>query len=51
LTLLTHKYEELSQAWLSSLAGQENTKQAAKDKALENVCHALMNSAAFIYVE
>jgi hypothetical protein len=51
LTLLTHKYEELSQAWLSSLAGQANTKQAAKDKALENVCHALMNSAAFIYVE
>jgi hypothetical protein len=51
LTLLSHKYEELSRVWLSSLAGQENTQQVAKDKALVNICHALMNSAAFIYVE
>jgi hypothetical protein len=51
LKLLSNKYEELSQAWLSSLAGKENIQQAAKDRALVNVCHALMNSAAFIYVE
>ncbi len=51
LTLLSRKYEDLSRAWLSSLAGHENPKQASKDRALVNICHALMNSAAFIYVE
>lgn len=51
LTLLSHKYEELSHAWLSSVAGKGNTPQVARDRALVNICHALMNSAAFIYVE
>lgn len=41
----------LKQEWLTSLDGKENAEREASHRALTNYCHAIMNSAAFVYVD
>jgi hypothetical protein len=41
----------LTREWQATLAKDPNAAAEAPRRALRNYCHALMNSAAFIYVD
>ena len=41
----------LTQDWEKSLGGNPDLLPQAADRALANYCHALLNSAAFVYVD
>jgi hypothetical protein len=43
--------EKLTEDWLATLGSQPDAKQLAAKHALRNYCHAVMNSAAFVYVD
>lgn len=43
--------DQLTRAWLAALPDAERTPAEAARRALRNYCHALMNSAAFVYVD
>ncbi len=44
-------WEALRQQWRQTLADQPDADNEAKRRALQNYCHAIMNSAAFLYVD
>ena len=41
----------LSSAWEKQLASGSPSREAIDAKALTNYCHAILNSAAFLYVD
>jgi hypothetical protein len=41
----------LTQQWEAKLKGRPNAQQEAASHALHNYCHAVMNSAGFVYVD
>jgi hypothetical protein len=51
LQLGVESLDELTKQWRESLAGQANAEEAAARRALANYCHAVMNSAAFVYID
>ncbi|MDP1799449.1 MAG: DUF1553 domain-containing protein, partial [Planctomycetaceae bacterium] len=44
-------WEALRQQWRQTLADQPDADNEAKRRTLQNYCHAIMNSAAFLYVD
>jgi hypothetical protein len=43
--------QQLTQHWLVKLGERPDAQAEAAEQALHNYCHALMNSAAFVYVD
>jgi hypothetical protein len=43
--------DQLTTRWQNTLGVRSDAKQEAAKRALQNYCHAIMNSAAFIYVD
>ncbi|HLQ47171.1 MAG TPA: DUF1553 domain-containing protein, partial [Planctomycetaceae bacterium] len=43
--------DTLTQQWLTTLGQRPDAQQEAEKRALRNYCHAIMNSAAFVYVD
>ncbi|MEX2026261.1 MAG: DUF1553 domain-containing protein, partial [Pirellulaceae bacterium] len=41
----------LTQSWLETLAAADGADQEAARRALRNYCHAVLNSAGFVYVD
>lgn len=42
---------KLAIEWLATLGSRSNANQEASQRALQNYCHAIMNSAGFVYVD
>jgi len=42
---------QLTQQWRQSLDGTPDASQKAAENALRNYCHAILNSAAFVYID
>ncbi len=42
---------QLTQQWLTTLGQQADAQTEAAKRALRNYCHAILNSAAFVYVD
>jgi hypothetical protein len=44
-------FDRLTQQWLAALQPRPDAAQEAARRALRNYCHAIMNSAALVYVD
>jgi hypothetical protein len=51
LQLARETLQGLTTQWREALANEPNAEQEASRRALRNYCHAIMNSAAFVYVD
>ena len=51
LTTSRNMVTNLKQRWLDELKEQTDADREASRRALTNYCHAVMNSAAFVYVD
>ena len=44
-------YDVLKKQWLSEFASQKQGEAKAAQRALASLCHTMINSAAFVYVD
>jgi cytochrome c553 len=51
LHLARQSLDRLTQAWRETLGAVENAEKEAAQRALRNYCHAVLNSAAFMYID
>jgi hypothetical protein len=51
LQLSRQSLDRLTQTWLDTLGAADNAQQEAARRALRNYCHAVLNSAGFVYVD
>jgi hypothetical protein len=49
--LARQSLQDLTEQWKTRLSNQPDRDQQATDRAIKNYCHAIMNSAGFIYVD
>jgi hypothetical protein len=49
--LAVRMLQELTETWRKSLGDKPGSDRQAEDKALKNYCHAILNSAGFVYVD
>jgi len=51
LEVATQLYQQLTEEWLGAVASDSSSPTDAAHRALQNYCHAIMNSGAFLYVD